>query len=186
MIGCPSGRSGPLLASEFLGGWVPGALGNDPYPRGTGVPLFPGMRLILQIHYNTAGRKPKLDRTKLQLELADHVEEPGVMMAIFDPRWTQGTTFFRIPPRRRFTYSYTFDLAPLFELFEPETVRAHLSGVHMHYLGKSGRLILNSVGGRKTILLDVPQEQLQLAAPVLVRPAARPTCRRLVDGRVHV
>jgi hypothetical protein len=60
--------------------WAPGQ-GVVEYPGESGVPLAPGHRLVLQVHYNLAEEPgPIVDRTTVRLRLAPSVPNVGVFV----------------------------------------------------------------------------------------------------------
>ncbi len=60
--------------------WAPGQ-GVVEYPGGTGVPLVPGHRIVVQVHYNLADNPGAItDTTTVRLRLASSVENVGVFV----------------------------------------------------------------------------------------------------------
>ena len=74
---------GPGGVVPTLGGWVPGSRGGD-FPAGTGVPIDPGSKIILQVHYNRP-RDGASDQTSLQLKLDDAVQRQAFVLPWADP-----------------------------------------------------------------------------------------------------
>ncbi len=120
----------------MLGGWVPGTMPTL-YPQGTGIRLPADRVIVMQVHYNTAGRAPAPDRTVVSLMWQPGVAKPAAIVPM--AQWT-----FRIPPSST-NYAATATAT---------SPAGMLHGVlpHMHTKGKSLRVTL---GGR--CLIDIPR-----------------------------
>ena len=77
---------GPGGTANLLGGWVPGTVGGD-FPAGTGVPVDPGSKIILQVHYNLANGVGPSDQTSIRLKLDPSVSRPAFLMPWANPSW---------------------------------------------------------------------------------------------------
>src|SRR5207245_8337364 len=77
---------GPGGVAPGLGGWVPGSRGGD-FPAGTGVPVDPGSKIILQIHYHLARAPGPFDQTSIQLKLDRAVDRLAFQLPWADPSW---------------------------------------------------------------------------------------------------
>lgn len=86
---------GPLLGdgiagqTPWLGAWAPGGNGSK-YPAGTGLPIEPGSKVVVQVHYNTLAVDPVPDRTKVRFETADTVAKPAFFHLWASPTWLEG------------------------------------------------------------------------------------------------
>ncbi len=106
-----------------LGGWVPGTPPTV-YPAGTGLPLKPGMVIVLQVHYNTAAVTPSPDVTQVKLQtLTSAVPRPARILALRDDG-------FMIPPGAK-GYATTQSLTT------PADVTVWGVLPHMHKLGRT-------------------------------------------------
>lgn len=76
------GTAGVLALPVMV--WAPGT-GATHYPEGTGIPLVGETPLVVQIHYNLlAGEAGESDRTTIDLQLADHVEDEASVEMLAD------------------------------------------------------------------------------------------------------
>lgn len=130
---------------KLVGGWVPGT-NVVRYPGQTGVRLYAGDVLVMQVHYNMSKGPPVPDLTKIALQYSQNpVPYTAQMMPIVDSR-------FRVPPSSTGYTSSSGFTAP---------VDAQLWGVvpHMHVRGKSIKLELLPKPGETgtTCLVDVPK-----------------------------
>jgi hypothetical protein len=187
--GCYGGPSATnteenLQTPRFLAGWVPGLAGGD-LPAGTGVHIAPGARLILQVHYNLENGAPTPDRSVVQLRLDEQVERPAVYIPLVNPLWVISPRTFAIPAgQQRVPHAFAADLVPFAGFLAPELdLRAgyeiHSAILHMHRLGRSGKITIERVAGDTERLLAVPswdfhwQREYRLADSVEVDPGDR-------------
>jgi hypothetical protein len=131
----------------MLGGWVPGSPAVR-FPGQTGLRVFPGDVLVMQVHYNLENGPPESDRTRVALQFA---RNPVPYVARMLPLVESG---FRIPPNS--TDTTTSEVTEL-------PVDAQLWGLipHMHQLGKRISVeLLPEVGDDTTptqCLVNVPR-----------------------------
>jgi mono/diheme cytochrome c family protein len=155
---------GPLLDAPWLGGWAPGSPGSD-YAVGTGIRVEPGSKVILQVHYNTLASGKKPDLTSVDFKLDREVEKEAIILPWANPQWL-GEGGMPIPAASSdVTHSFTYDPTPF--VFDGQPMTIHSASLHMHQLGKSGRLEIQRKDGAKECLLDVPRWNFhwQLAYP---------------------
>ena len=119
--------------------WAPGA-GSIAFPKGTGVKLAAGRKLIVQIHYNLEnGVYP--DRTRVALRYA---KEP----VITGQYWAAVNDQFVVPPGREHVEASAtngFD--------QPASFKVHGALPHMHTLGRT--LHVSAEGKTSQCLVDV-------------------------------
>jgi hypothetical protein len=158
-FGGPSGVEGPFLAAYMqLAAWAPGSLGGQTTPTGTGMPIEPGTKLVLEIHYNSHHAIAKADRTTVHFRLADSVERPGLMVGVFNPDWILGSQYFSIPRGQRdVTYTHTADASSVFQFFEPGTVSVDMAQPHMHLLGSKAVARIERANSSREVLVSVPK-----------------------------
>jgi hypothetical protein len=183
-----TGADGSLRAPQFVAGWVPGSSGGD-LPAGTGLPIPPGSRLILQVHYNLDGAGPAPDRSAVELALAEEVERPGLYVPLVNPLWLLSPRSFSIPAGHdRVEHAFEVDPRPFARLLAPALdlgrgFEIHRVALHMHRLGANGQVAVVRDGGADAVLLAVPdwdfhwQREYALAAPARVRPGDRLSIR---------
>lgn len=137
-------------APKMVGGWVPGT-GVTRFPGSTGVSLFAGDVLIMQVHYNLTQTTAAPDHTEVKLQYA---ENPVANHAQMFPMVDKG---FTIPPN---SMGYSTDVQ--FEL----PVDATIWGVipHMHTKGASIKVEMlppKATPGPSTCLVDIPKWDFQ-------------------------
>lgn len=136
----PGQRVGEL---SLLSSYLPGR-GPDVYPEGTARLIPAGATLDFQIHYSHATRKPEVDATSVGLIFASRPpRQPSLRMDF-------GNHLFRIPagaPDQEVTECHTFTKDIYITSLTP----------HMHYRGKSMRIVAAYPDGRKETLLYVPE-----------------------------
>jgi hypothetical protein len=162
---CYGDTSGPggSARSPLLGGWVPGVR-TPSYPEGTGILVEPGSVIVLQVHYNTATADPVPDQTYVSFDLADSVEREAVSSLFTDALWTLGSGM-NIPAGAASVTHDTLIDVPFFlgisgsgfEVGTDESLDLHSVGLHMHQLGKRGRVSLVKADGSEECLLDIPR-----------------------------
>ncbi len=137
----------------WLGAWAPGSQGYD-YAEGTGVRIEPGSKLVMQLHYNslTAGVLP--DQTAVRLKVDTSVEKEAVLQPWTNPAWVGGSGM-EIPPAMN-DVSHQFSADPTLYVTDGQPIMIHTSFLHMHQLGKSGRVSISHPDGSETCLLDIP------------------------------
>jgi hypothetical protein len=156
--------------SIWLGAWAPGERAQI-FPAGTGLKVKPGSKIVLQVHYNTLASEAVEDHTRMYFQVEREVPQPAVMLPWLSPFWFDGG--MRIPagqPDVKHSFAFNPSLvvgAPL-QIFMPM--------LHMHQLGKSGRLSIFRGGKRdqETCLLDIDrwdfdwQLSYPLAEPIML------------------
>lgn len=144
---------GPAVPAGWLGVWVPGAVGGD-FPPGTGVRVEPGSRIVLQIHY-AANLDALSDLTRVELSTEAEVAGEAWIQPWMDPTWVQpeGLTIPAGEPEVR----VSSELDPVFFVGGGEPLTMHTVGLHMHLLGRRGRLDLVRADGSEECLLDIPR-----------------------------
>jgi hypothetical protein len=167
---CYGGSGVPKAA--WLGAWVPGSGGRD-NPAGTGIKVEPGSKVILQVHYNTltAGKLP--DKTTIDLKLDSAVEREAIIQPWTNPSWPTSDAM-KIPAfEEDVMHSFAQD-PTLVAKGQPLTIFE--ASMHMHTLGRSGKLVLERASGEKSCLLDIRdwnfhwQGSYRLKTPVSVSP----------------
>lgn len=137
-------------APKMVGGWVPGT-GVTRFPGQTGISMFAGDVLIMQVHYNLAQTTAVPDRTEVRLQYsAFPVPNHAQMFPLVDKS-------FAIPPNSMgYTRTVEFEIP----------VEATIWGVvpHMHTKGASAKVeVVPPVTkpGPNTCLIDIPKWDFQ-------------------------
>lgn len=161
---CFGGPSGAGASSqvpiEQIAQWVPGNQGMD-FPENTGIPIDPGSKIILQLHYNiTPTTESKTDQTRLQFSLADTVERNAAYAPWLNAVWPMGG--MTVPANSAYVeHSINGDPRSFFNLLNPnlqldQGFTIHAMMMHMHRLGSSGSLQLHKTNGETITLVDIP------------------------------
>ncbi len=126
-----------------VGGWVPGAQPNV-LPADHAIPIVPGSRLVMQVHYNFGAAGAEPDATTFEMVLTD---QPPRFEAIERPVLVRNLT---IPAgeaeavnRATFTHRGS----------EPLTITS--AGPHMHALGKRLRSTVVRADGSEECMVDI-------------------------------
>ncbi len=136
---------------SWLGAWAPGPTGVD-YPEGTGIPIEPGSKIGLQMHYNVTAPDPAPDQTHFQLRLESEVEREAFILPWANIQWLQGQ--MQIPAGEA-EVTHEFALDPT-TYFGGPGFRLHSAGLHMHLWGKSGRAWIERQDGTEECLVNLP------------------------------
>jgi len=72
--------------NDWVGGWAPGGVETLLSPE-LGVPMAPGSKLIMQIHYNllATNGKPGSDQSSIRLRVSNQLHRPLVVSQLFAP-----------------------------------------------------------------------------------------------------
>jgi hypothetical protein len=149
---------GPRLGKNTtsLGGWAPGGQGGS-YPEGTGIKLEPGSKIIMQVHYNSEGTNgedsmiPQIDQSSIELSIAAEVVKEAFILPIVNPLWVQLPETMAIPAGQA-DVIHSFSYPPSL-LTGGKGVTVYTANLHMHNLGRSGRLTLK--GEEDVCLLEI-------------------------------
>ena len=152
---------GPGGVTAVLGAWAPGSRGGD-FPVGTGVPVDPGSKLILQIHYNLASGFRQFDQTSIELELEAKVTREAFLLPWADPSWVNahGMPIPAGDPDAR--HAFAFAPAPFLGIITsnaipPGPFTIYAAASHQHLRGTRNRLEIQRANGAKECLLDIPR-----------------------------
>ncbi len=147
---------------SWVGAWAPGGAGNM-YAEGTGLPVTPGSKIVLQVHYNARTQTPGPDRTTLEMALADAVRHKAVLTPFTNPEWSAGMGM-EIPAfQKEVTHSWGLDPTPYLGLMtngllpSNQAMKIHMTSLHQHLLGTKNKLIIKHADGTNECLLDIPQ-----------------------------
>lgn len=159
-----------LQQTGWLGSWAPGSFGRD-YPEGTGIPIEPGSKVIIQVHYNALNGDVEPDKTKLKFKVDDTVEQQAMWMPWANPQWLNGNMPIRAGDSEA-RHSFAFD--PTGFLNDGNPITIHGGGLHMHLLGESATAKIRRSDGSEDCLIDIPnwdfawQGGVDFAEPVVL------------------
>lgn len=148
--------------NSWVGAWAPGGAGNM-YATDTGLPVKPGSKIVLQVHYNARTASPGSDRTTIELALADGVRHKAVLTPFTNPEWSAGSGM-QIPAfEKEVTHAWSLDPTPYLGLMTDgllasnQAVKIHMTSLHQHLLGTKSRLSIQRANGTSECLLDIPR-----------------------------
>lgn len=140
-----------LTRLMWLGSWAPGGGAQD-FPEGTGIPVEPGSKIIVQMHYNTLTAEPVPDQTQLLLKVDKTVERPAMYLPYMNPRWTYTEDMLIPAGQAEVTHGFSFDptwlLGKSFDMYS--------ANMHMHMLGSAASASITS-RGKQNCLIDIPK-----------------------------
>ncbi|MBK9260632.1 MAG: hypothetical protein IPM54_12520 [Polyangiaceae bacterium] len=160
-FGGPGGTPGQGPPASWIGGWVPGGLGED-FPEGTGIEVPVGAKLIVQMHYNSSSATPSSDQTKIVLRTDTAVEKKAAIIPFANIQWLLGG--MTIPAHSKdVVHSYSTDPMTVVNLMTggalsgSKPLTLHSVGLHMHTLGKRIATRWDRKDGTSECLIDVPR-----------------------------
>ncbi len=168
-------REGLNGARGFLVGYVPGAR-LELAPKGYAKRIPAGSDLIFQVHYTPIG-SDTFDQSELGICFADSeaITHEIITTSAVQPR-------LNIPPGEP-----NYETNAVSPRFPKEATLLSMSP-HMHVRGKSFRYELETFGGQRTTLLDIPnydfnwQTTYVLDPPMKVPAASRILCKAVYDN----
>lgn len=160
-----------LEETALLAAWAPGAVPAR-LPDRTGIPLKPGDKLVIQVHYHPTGKGPEVDDST-RIDLAWTPSEPEYVGAIFlignfeqeNPAFAGGDGYglttgpdFKIPAGatdHREINRYRLDDRgdPLARLLP---IHVWMVGTHMHYVGTDMQITSSAPTGETQCLVQTP------------------------------
>ncbi len=155
----------------WLAHWAPGMDGYA-FPAGTGIPVRPGMAVVVQMHYYSAFAPGESDQgSRMQFSVAEHVDKPALHVPVTRFQWTDAAEngSMVIPPGRRTRYEVGYDFERLsgymarhtgIDEAEVAALEVHSANLHMHSYGAAGTISLTDGHGHKETLLRVPRWDL--------------------------
>lgn len=153
---CP-GTAGGNAGINWLGVWAPGVPGGN-YPKGTGLLVEPGSKIVVQIHYNTSATKPIGDQSTVQFQLEDQVKTKAIMIPFTNfSAWTRSKGM-KIP-KGEADVKHSFEVpVSVLSLLVPNLKELTIYSVmlHMHQLGAKGSLHIKK-DAEHACLVDIPR-----------------------------
>ena len=163
---CFGGPGGdPSSATGWIGAWAPGDVGGNT-PPGTGIPVEPGSKIALQVHYD-AGlfEEGMLDQTTVHFKLDDTVEKPAFVLPFTNYQWLGGSGMEIPAGKKSVSHNHLFDPTPFLGwsmlsdgLIPSNTAfEIHSAGLHMHELGKKIKVEIHRQNGDRSCLLQIDE-----------------------------
>jgi hypothetical protein len=167
--GGPGGDVQTLIETGWLGAWAPGS-GGRALPEGHGIAIDPGSKIVVQMHYYVPEGNTGTDRSKMQLQIERTPQAWANIQPWTDVPWLFGQGM-EIPPQSEgVEHEFVYTTGPL------ESFRLRSANLHMHTLGRTGRLEVEHADGTTSCLLDIRnwdfdwQRDYYLESPVRVGP----------------
>jgi hypothetical protein len=165
----------------WLGAWVPGSLG-DVFPKGTGIAVPTGAKIVLQMHYNTGSAPAAPDQSTIDLQLADQVEKEAATLKFSNPSWVKNKTMLikagDADSVQRFTFAPSNFMTQIsggvLKPGAPFTIWS--TALHMHARGVSATLKVIHADGTTDCGLEIDdwnfhwQGSYRLAKPITFQP----------------
>jgi hypothetical protein len=186
-----------LNSAPWLGAWAPGG-GERVLPADVGLPLAPGSRIVMQVHYNLlAGHAPDRSAAKLRVVADDATRKtlqtvllpapvelpcrPGKTGRLCDRNAAMADVVQRFGLGAGRIGDGLHLLCPgnpagptqscTRAVTEPETIRA-VAG-HMHLLGRAIKVTVNQGKANARVILDIPVWNFDDQGSVPVEPAVK-------------
>jgi hypothetical protein len=148
----------------WLGSWAPGVEGSE-LPEGTGIQVRPGSKVVLQVHYNTAGAPEgsREDSSAVELMVSPAVTRRAWIMPWASPDWVRRGQMPIPAGQADVTHGWSLDPTQYMSYLTANQIpngqgfRIYGAGFHQHLLGTGGRLEINRADQTKECLLDVPR-----------------------------
>jgi len=154
------GSPGRGLTTKSLGAWVPGAKQRD-MPKGAGVTIEPGSKIIVQMHYNVTSGDAGPDQTSVSFKVDDKIEREMLSYPVVNPLWIAAKTMNIPAGKSDVKHSHVIDTAKgfagRFTIPEGKTATVYAATLHLHTRGKSARLWVERKGGGNACLLNIPR-----------------------------
>ncbi|MCB9638444.1 MAG: monooxygenase [Myxococcales bacterium] len=180
-FGGPGGESKELLRIGWLGAWAPGSAGAVYSTNNSrGIKVEGGSKLIIQMHYNILNDKEESDQSSIEFQIAESVQQSVKIQPWTNPQWVGflGPKTMEIPAgQSEVKHAWANDPTSYITSGKPLEV---LSGtMHMHKLGKTGKISIQHTDGTETCILDVKswdfnwQRAYVLSKPITIKPGEK-------------
>lgn len=159
--------------TSFFGAWAPGVM-DSPAPKGTGILVKPGSKVVLQMHYNLVGWNGETDQSSVVVSTASSVEKEAKFQFWTNPSWVNGGTMDIPAGDPDVEHSWAMDPTGFVSGGKPFTI--YNAGLHMHTRGKSAQLSVLRSEGAEECVLNVPRYDFdwqfgyQLQTPMRFQP----------------
>jgi hypothetical protein len=128
------------------------------YPEGSGVPLRPEHKIVVQVHYNLVARQGLSDSTQIKLRIVDKVENVGLFL-LLDPLLDSlydDTPDTLEPGKSSVPYHWQVSLRDL-GVSDEQQLSLHGVMPHMHELGHKYRMTIAQGAAEASCAADVQQ-----------------------------
>ncbi len=180
--GAPS-PEGALVPPRTLTVWAPGITGGY-LPKGTGVRVEPGSKIVMQMHYNTSNAEPVADQSGLEIHHVESVEREALTLFFLNFKWPSPGGMPIPAGDPSVTVQYTDDVggsmafvgAGRVGITIDEPFALHSVYLHQHVLGKFNSLELIRKDGTELMLVDIRnwdfdwQDEYTFEHEIIVQP----------------
>ena len=146
--------------SSMLSIWVPGVGAGD-FPLDTGIPVVPGTKIVMQMHYNTIDYgsalhgKGEPDQTQAHFKVNPSVAKPAALTWIANPQWIIEPQTMSIPAGAS-SVIHSFKMDPTLYT-EDKSVELHRAALHQHVKGTRSKLSLIRKNTNEQCIVDIPR-----------------------------
>lgn len=156
---------------HWVAHWAPG-MGGYEFAKGSGVPIKPGAIMIAQMHYFSAFAPGEKDQnTEARFKLAKQVKHAGFNIPLTRKEWLNAkkNRSMLIPAGAERSYKISepmqvfADRAAAYLKVPAKQIKSlelHSANLHMHEIGKSGRIYMEDEWGQVDTLLEIPRWDL--------------------------
>lgn len=165
--GGPGGDVETLISTRWLGSWAPGVPAAV-LPEGTGIHVRPGGMVAFQVHYNVAEADTGPDQSGIALTVETERQGWADLQPFTEVTWLFGTGMDIPAETDDVTHTWTMEMSSDF--------RIHSGSIHMHTLGRKGRMWVEHADGTEECVIQVDdydfdwQRGYRLTDPVQVLP----------------
>lgn len=159
---CFGGPGGNPTQTNWVGGWAPGSMGAD-FPKGTGIEIPPGSKLVVQMHYNTSSAEARPDQTKLLIAVDKTVEKKAATIPYTNIKWVTEQTMDIPAHTSDVTHTFSGDITKFASFITGGMIPSNVpltiysASPHMHTYGQSIGLEIERGDGQKECLVDIPK-----------------------------
>ncbi len=142
------GGPGPIsvVDSSWLGAWAPGAV-QGLLPNGLGIRMKAGDLLVLQMHYNSEEGTTGTDQSAIAFSYETAVEREGWIQPFTSPSWVFGAGMDIPAGELGVEHGFEHTMSNGFTI--------HSANLHMHNLGKAGRMEVGKADGSTECLIAI-------------------------------
>ena len=149
--GGPGGDVTTLINTGWLGAWAPGG-GAVQLPEGKGIEVAPGSMIVMQMHYYSTEVTEIPDLSVMEIEFETTEQEWAEIIPWTEVSWVFGDGM-EIPANTNdVTHTFEYENGAFDGSYKIQS-----ASLHMHTLGKSGRLEVEHADGSIDCALDIPR-----------------------------
>ncbi len=142
------GGPGPISQADaaWLGAWAPGAVQGE-LPNGLGIKMNAGDLLVLQMHYNSKAGAEGADQSSIDFTVEPTVDREGWIQPFTNVGWVLAGGMDIPAQTEGVQHSYEYQLS--------RDLVMHTANLHMHTLGRTGRMEIERENGDRDCLIQI-------------------------------